>query len=50
MPVFHSTLPVLSLFPSLPELEDTQIYLVDRDALLDVADREFLLIGDQTIE
>ena len=52
MPVSHSTLPVLSLLPS---LEGTQIYPVereiDRNALLDVApDRESLLISDQTIE
>jgi len=54
MPVSHSTLPVLSLLPSL-EPEGTQIYPVerevDRNALLDVApDRESLLISDQTIE
>ena len=54
MPVSHSTLPVLSLLPSL-ELEGTQIYPmereIDRNALLDVApDRESLLISDQTIE
>ena len=35
MPVSHSTPSVLSLLPSL-ELEDTQIYPVDRNALLDV--------------
>ena len=52
MPVSHSTLPVLSLLPS---LEGAQIYPVEREidpnALLDVApDRESLLISDQTIE
>ena len=54
MPVSHSTLPVLSLLPSL-ELEGTQIYPmereIDRNALLDAApDRESVLISDQTIE
>ena len=52
MPVSHSTLPVLSLLPSL-ELEGTQIYPVerevDRNALV-APDRESLLISDQTIE